>query len=79
MGVIVAGGADLERDCYWDDELRPLDGPVFGFVDIRLMNLTPSALALGPAKFERDLIAEFRMAFAELRRRYEDKQNERAA
>ena len=79
MGVIVAGGADLERDSYWDNELRPLDRPVFGFVDIKLMNLTPSALALGAAKYERELVMEFRLAFAELRRKYEDKQDEQAA
>ncbi|MCB2226690.1 MAG: hypothetical protein KQH53_08425 [Desulfarculaceae bacterium] len=79
MGVIVAGGADLERDSYWDDDLRSLDRANFGFIDIQLMNLTPAAMALGPAKFERELIVEFRLAFAELRRRYEDKQGERAA
>ncbi len=79
MGVIVAGGADLVRESYWDDELRPLERPVFGFIDLQLMNLTASALALGPAKFERELVLEFRIAFAELRDRYEEKTRERAA
>lgn len=79
MGVIVAGGADLEREASWDSDLRPLERPVFGFIDLQFMNLTHSALTLGPAKFERELIMEFRLAFAELQGRYEEKPNERAA
>ncbi|MCF8118350.1 MAG: hypothetical protein K9K33_18265 [Desulfarculaceae bacterium] len=79
MGVIVAGGADLEREAYWDSDLRPLERPVFGFIDLQIMNLTPTALTLGPAKFERELILEFRLAFAELRDRYEENPGERAA
>lgn len=79
MGVIITGGAALERASYWDSEKRPIRCAPFGSVNLHLMNLTPSALELGPAKFERELLIEFRLAFAELRNRYEERSHERAA
>lgn len=79
MGVIITGGASLERASYWDSQARPVPRPPFGFVNLQLMNLTPSALSLGPAGFERELLTEFRLAFAELRDRYEEQSHERAA